>query len=267
MCWGGFRRTSAAISATLPVGRRLHRGFASQIRRPRPDRSPRQPVHLHPRVPAEADRASSATRRPVGWLVRAGPTARRYRTAPATAWGTAFFNTTRPRAVATEPPTSAWLASKDFAIAVWHWGEPRTHHAFATATRPRKRFRPKRQQEDRLPATQSGLGWQRAHGSHYIAIPSPRGTACINATRPRAQGALAQRQDHTPSVPAITIATPGAGKADTPPACRQALTTTPGAGKLGKFTLQGLQGTAHKRDATLQHEHSLSQYQGNAKKS
>ncbi|KAJ1084668.1 hypothetical protein NDU88_004814 [Pleurodeles waltl] len=139
--------------------------------------------------------------------------------------------------------------------------------AFATATRPRKRFRPKRQQEDRLPATQSGLGWQRAHGSHYIAIPSPRGTACINATRPRAQGAAAQRQDHTPSVPAITIATPGAGKADTPPACRQALTTTPGAGKLGKFTLQGLQGTAHKRDATLQHEHSLSQYQGNAKKS
>ncbi|KAJ1145096.1 hypothetical protein NDU88_011388 [Pleurodeles waltl] len=75
-----------------------------------------------------------------------------------------------------------------------------------------------------------------------------------------------QRQDHTPTVPAITIATPGAGKADTPPACRQALTTTPGAGKLGKFTLQGLQGTAHKRDATLQHEHSLSQYQGNAKK-
>ncbi|KAJ1161906.1 hypothetical protein NDU88_002386 [Pleurodeles waltl] len=143
-----------------------------------------------------------------------------------------------------------------------HWGT-----AFATATRPRKRFRPKRQQEDRLPATQIGLGWQRAHGSHYIAIPSPRGTACINATRPRAQGALAQRQDHTPSVPAITIATPGAGKADTPPACRQALTTTPGAGKLGKFTLQGLQGTAHKRDATLQHEHSLSQYQGNAKKS
>ncbi|KAJ1084645.1 hypothetical protein NDU88_004791 [Pleurodeles waltl] len=142
-----------------------------------------------------------------------------------------------------------------------HWGT-----AFATATRPRKRFRPKRQQEDRLPATQSGLGCQRAHGSHYIAIPSPRGTACINATRPRAQGALAQRQDHTPNVPAITIATPGAGKADTPPACRQALTTTPGAGKLGKFTLQGLQGTAHKRDATLQHEHSPSQYQGNAKK-
>ncbi|KAJ1084643.1 hypothetical protein NDU88_004789 [Pleurodeles waltl] len=101
---------------------------------------------------------------PGGWLVRARPTAQRYRTAPATAWGTAFFNATRPRAVATEPPTSARLASKDFAIAVWHWGEPTTVRDASAARLVQSRH--------------------RALSTHHRTAPSHRETKRRDATRP-----------------------------------------------------------------------------------